>query len=322
MTNLRQDSMTGEQWVLEERSADPPSTEEGERWLRTDLNSGDKIATLRVDVGSSIHDVPIFSTGTAVDTVSEAMRIQVNNTTGYVPIAPVSDAAFPELRMQHNSQVHGFHDRVEPGSAIPDTAVLHSTAADYDGSKWVDQVGSNNVPDAQGDPSVVSDQINGYPAVYYDGGDISQTTTDVASSDPISVIFTARVRSPGGDAGLIDGGSGNAFHIRDLSGNEDHRLYRGGSAKLIAEPFDSNWHVWALTGTNGTDLALDIDGSNISSGALSSNILDGLTFAGDGDVVRAQEMDWAEFTVLENHTTAEKDEEVQRQANKYGISTA
>lgn len=123
MTDLRQNSMTGEQWVFEERSADPATTEEGERWLRTDLNSGDKIATLRVDVGSIIHDVPIFATGTAVDAVSEAMRIQVNGVTGYVPIAPVSDAAFPELRMQHNSEVHGYHNRVEPVFPIPDSGV-------------------------------------------------------------------------------------------------------------------------------------------------------------------------------------------------------
>lgn len=109
---LRADSMTGEQWVFDERTADPSSTIEGERWVRTDLNSGDKIATLRVDNGSSILDVPIFETGTSVD-VSEALRIRVSGVTGYIPIVPVSDAGFPALRMQHDSSIYGYHNAVE-----------------------------------------------------------------------------------------------------------------------------------------------------------------------------------------------------------------
>ena len=110
MTDLRADSMTGEQFVFDERTADPASTEEGERWLRTDLTSGDKIATLRVDVGTSVLDVPVFPVGTAEDSVVEAIRVRVGSQTGYIPAVPETNANFPALRLQHNGQVFGYHD--------------------------------------------------------------------------------------------------------------------------------------------------------------------------------------------------------------------
>jgi len=110
MTDLRADSMTGEQFVFDERTADPASTEEGERWLRTDLTSGDKIATLRVDVGTSVLDVPVFPIGTAEDSVVEAIRVRVGSQTGYIPAVPETNANFPALRLQHNGQVFGYHD--------------------------------------------------------------------------------------------------------------------------------------------------------------------------------------------------------------------
>lgn len=111
MTDLRADSMTGEQYVFEERTSDPSSTVEGERWLRTDLTSGDKIATLRVDVGGSTLDVPVFPTGTSEDGVTEALRVRVGSQTGYIPaIADTSAAGFPQLRLQHDGQVYGYHN--------------------------------------------------------------------------------------------------------------------------------------------------------------------------------------------------------------------
>lgn len=110
MTDLRADSMTGQQFVFDERTADPASTEEGERWLRTDLTSGDKIATLRVDVGTSVLDVPVFPVGTAEDSVVEAIRVRVGSQTGYIPAVPETNANFPALRLQHNGQVFGYHD--------------------------------------------------------------------------------------------------------------------------------------------------------------------------------------------------------------------
>jgi len=223
MTDLRQNSMTGEQWVFEERSADPASTEEGERWLRTDLNSGDKIATLRVDVGSSIRDVPIFATGTAVDTVSEAMRIQVNGVTGYVPIAPVSDAAFPELRIQHNSQVHGFHNRVDPGPAIPDSAVQH-LAFEQD---YTDSLGTQNAS-AIGSPGFTVDAAAGSYAVdlSQSGDGVDTNLQNISDGQPFSVSFVFKEETSGavgnGDYyfGAAEFTNFNGIQLREQDGLE------------------------------------------------------------------------------------------------------
>lgn len=202
---------------------------------------------------------------------------------------------------------------------ITDSAVLNTTADDYDGAKWVDTIGSNNVPDVSGDPSVVNDQINGYPAVYYDGSDISQTTSSVASTDPIAVIFTARLRSNGPDNQIIDSATGNGFALRDIGSN--HRLYRGSSGNAQGAALDTSWHVWTLEGFNGTDIRLRIDGGAFSSDSLSSQALDGLTIAARAnDLEKNPQMDMAEFTVLENHPSSDRDSEEQRQADKYGIT--
>ena len=124
MTDIGSDtsplSMTGEQWVLETRTDDPASPAPDERWIRTDLNEGDRVATLKCGDGT---EIPLFPVGLAEETVREARRFQVGGETVFAPLAPVDDAAFPERRFQHDGQLHAFHDRVAPGFAIPDSVV-------------------------------------------------------------------------------------------------------------------------------------------------------------------------------------------------------
>jgi hypothetical protein len=120
MTDLRQELMRGEQWTLEVRTSDPQNPSPDERWIRSDLDSGDKIATYRTGDGT---DIPIYPTGTAEDTVSEAIRIEVSGQTGYAPIAPESDAEFQSRQVQHNGQRYAHHNSVSPGAAIPDSGI-------------------------------------------------------------------------------------------------------------------------------------------------------------------------------------------------------
>jgi len=111
--------ITGEQWVLETRTDDPTNPGDGECWIREDLNSGDRVATLLFGDGT---EVPLFATGTAKDTVSEARRLQVNGQTVYAPIIPAGDATYPAHRMEHNGEVYGLHDAMSP-NGIPDSVV-------------------------------------------------------------------------------------------------------------------------------------------------------------------------------------------------------
>jgi hypothetical protein len=119
-TPTRPHALTGEQWRLEVRTDDPPSPSADERWIRSDLDGGDRVATLKCGDGT---EIPLFPTGTAEETVREARRYRVGGQTVYAPLAPVAEAAFPARRVQHDGQIHAFHDRVAPGSAIPDSVV-------------------------------------------------------------------------------------------------------------------------------------------------------------------------------------------------------
>jgi len=204
MTDLSTERMEGEQWLFEPRTTDPTTTQEGERWLRTDLDSGDKIATMRVDVGDSIRDVPIFNTGTAVDTVSEAMRIQVNGVTGYVPIVPVVDAAYPELRMQHNSEIHGYHNRVEPGSAV----LIQYLMDEGSGTSLADNSGNGNSGTLSGAGwASDSNAVGGFQTTY-DGTD-DYGEVDGSSSivyDEFTVLVTVELDSVSGLRSIINNG--------------------------------------------------------------------------------------------------------------------
>lgn len=119
-TPTRPHALTGEQWRLEVRADDPPSPSADERWIRSDLDGGDRVATIKCGDGT---EIPLFPTGTAEETVREARRYRVGGQTVYAPLAPVGEAAFPARRVQHDGQIHAFHDRVVPGSAIPDSVV-------------------------------------------------------------------------------------------------------------------------------------------------------------------------------------------------------
>jgi len=130
---LRARHMEGERWKMEARLADPPSTLEGECWIRPDLApEPDQLGTLRVDVGNSTLDVPIFAGGTSSADIEESLRIQLNNDVGYVPLAPLQDATYPELRVQQSSGTYGMHDAVEV-SAIPDSDLTQYSLTDPDG---------------------------------------------------------------------------------------------------------------------------------------------------------------------------------------------
>ena len=66
----------GQEWRLEVREDDPPDPADDERWLRSDLVDPDEnqLGVLKCGDGT---EIPIFETGTAEETVSEAMRVQI-----------------------------------------------------------------------------------------------------------------------------------------------------------------------------------------------------------------------------------------------------
>lgn len=206
-------------------------------------------------------------------------------------------------------------------SPIPDSAVLNLVAKDFTSTSWDSTIGDYSLSTV-GDPQTLSDELNGYDAVRYDGtDDKSETATDVAGTDPIVIIITAKVRDTSGIYFMVDGDSDRAIAFNTDDSTSSWDTHRGGTtASDDIGSLDTNWHVFALIGQNSDEVNLEIDGSAIGGGVGNSNILDGLTIADRGSGGNEAPLDITELTVLENYASGDKDDEINRQADKYGIS--
>lgn len=220
--DLRADRATGEQLVLPVRSSDPPTAASGYQcWIRSDLDSGDKIATLRWRDGT---EVPIFpTTATFGPDVYDWFRVPVGGQMGVVPLAQASDATFDGRRIPWGGTDYGLHDGLEL-SAIPDTSMFQSPIyqwAAVDGidvsdgeptSSWDDAL-SGLTASATNTPTYQSDQ-SGFEAVDYQSaepdhhlfGSDGQLPT---GGSPVSFAGTVYVKS-GADGALVSYGKNNA----------------------------------------------------------------------------------------------------------------
>lgn len=231
------------------------------------------------------------------------------------------DAGTYTMRVRSDDDIEEF--TIDLVAAIPDSTVLNARASDYDGSTFQSNIGPN-IPDANGSPTLVSGDINGYDAVDYDGtDDSSQTTTSLSTTDPKAIIFTAAINTDNNGGVAIDSDSDLAFALNDDS-SSDWNLFRGGTngGGLSSGTFDSNYHVYAMVGRNGSDIELEIDGTLEGSTSASTADLTGLTIGDRGALGQNnfEDINLAEITVLDNFATGDKDEEIQRQADKFGIT--
>lgn len=323
---LRAGSMTGEQWVFEERTVDPSSTIEGERWLRTDLNSGDKIATLRVDAGSSILDIPIFEVGTSVD-VTEALRIEVNGLTGYIPMLSVSDAAFPELRMQHNSSVYGFHDAVDL-NPIPDREDLH---AHYDAtelalsdgnavSTWPDETNNGYDLTEGSAPQYVADGINGNPVVSFDGVEDVLDVTFSQLAQPNHVFIAGRYVGGSGER-LFQSPDSNARHNVDTGGDGTNFGIYAGDLLNTGVAADTDPHI--LTARfDGTNSLHRVDAGNVASatGDAGNESMGGIRLAADDSLSDFGEVEVGEVLVYPQDKSSIQSDVEEYLSDKWGIT--
>jgi hypothetical protein len=217
-------------------------------------------------------------------------------------------------------------------SAIPDTAVANAKASDYDGSKWVANIGPD-LPDGNGDPATNSVTIGGesFTAVRYDGSNEefshSNDSGFALNGDPLAIIITLIDNTPDKSEFqyYIDGGSSDEF----VAGKNDQagsplRLVSG-DISTSGDDADSNAHTFCVE-TDGSDARLLRDGTAVLSGTGTPDDLTGFTINGRGDDgglgdsnVTYTDLDALEYTILENHSQKERDNEINRQMSKYNI---
>jgi len=204
-------------------------------------------------------------------------------------------------------------------SAAPDLAgvVLNASAENYDGTKYVSSVGPN-IPDAGGSPSIVSNAINGFDAVQYNGGS-SRTNTTIATSTSIAIVSTFKKSNLNDNAVMIDDPADFlTFGLNDDSGGSDYLLFiedsSGTQQKLFANysSFNTNYHVHAFG--IGSELFFSQDGSTKASDSsvTQANPLDGFE-------IGFATMQVAEISVLDNFSATELNDEITRQRNKYNL---
>jgi hypothetical protein len=95
---------------LETRTSDPASPADGERWLRTDLDSGtDKLAELRWFDGSVTNGIKVVAPGSTDSDIAEVLRVETPNGTGVVPaVSPPGDAIYSSQRLRHAGADYGL----------------------------------------------------------------------------------------------------------------------------------------------------------------------------------------------------------------------
>lgn len=159
-----------EQLKFEFRTSDPSNPLPNEMWGRSDLDSGDKVATLRWnESGTPYEEIPAFAPGTSGEDVEEVLPVQTPNGEGYIPTT-TQFPAYSQLALQHNGDTLGWHDAIE-ASEIPDTEVyLHDDFGDgklqnRDGGGTVTHNGETGVYRPEytidgGSPTVTNEQLD------------------------------------------------------------------------------------------------------------------------------------------------------------------
>jgi len=210
-------------------------------------------------------------------------------------------------------------------SAIPDSVVFNVRARDNDGSKYVANVGPD-LPDAKGNPSTTTVSIGGddFTAVRYNSSnsDVSQTTTQLATGDPIAIVYSVANRSPNtSPKHYVDSDTADGFgHLLNADPEDPHRILgMDFGVDAQGDDADSNFHTFAYK-ISSTEATLSRDGTTILTDTNTLDpTLDGFTLAGRGDFGDTTDLDVLEVSAMDSPSSSDISDEVSRQRSKYNI---
>lgn len=214
---------------------------------------------------------------------------------------------------------------------IPNSVVVNAVASNYNGSKWVADIGPD-LPDISGNPSKANVDINGdtVTVVRYNSGnnDASRSTASgySLSSNSQAIVYTVinRVPEPSDYRYYVDGGESDEF-THNLDGGESGRPHRirsiDSGVDITGNDADSEPHTFALEG-NGDTFRLLRDKNEIIKDTNSGfDSLSGfsLSVRGDGNLNYSSSLDVVEYSILDNHTNHDLESEIDRQMTNHNI---
>ncbi len=159
---------------------------------------------------------------------------------------------------------------------------------------WADQSGSGynfaQITDSK-KPIWTADQINGYPALVFDGIDDWLSNAAIALSQPATVFIVAKYVTPNNNAALFDGetGVGNTGRwVMDSGlGSAGHYELYAGSGIYSSESISMDtWHLF-IGVINGASSSLQIDNNALNNGNVGANNLDKMILGALGYTVPA-----------------------------------
>lgn len=189
-------SVTTDRVAYEPLTSDPSETYKGSSWFRDDLDSGDKIGTLRFqndDAGTDIFDIPVFAESESVDGVVKVRAIQTADGEAFIPMVE-EGGAFPEWRFQHDGTWYGAHNALD---VIPSSVVLQYYGDTYSGgdTTWTDDNGVQNMSLTGGETATTlsdSAEAVGFDGSSDGGGITMPTSLEGASLENSSLEFTVQ----------------------------------------------------------------------------------------------------------------------------------
>ena len=182
-----------------------------------------QIGTVKLQTqNSGVVDVPVFETGDSASGVFEFVRVETASGTGFIPVTDPADATYPYLRVQsQNNGIVAVTDTA--GTDIPDSGLLHDYNAleESTTSTFEDRVGSNDLS-ANGDPTLISDGINGKQTIRLDGVDDSYVGDGITQNGDYTTAGVIDFRETDNNQNILRnaGSSGYRFEGRASDGDD------------------------------------------------------------------------------------------------------
>ena len=209
--------------------------------------------------------------------------------------------------------------------AIPDSVEYQWVAGDYDesGGEWTDTISNITLTDDEGSPTLESDQINGEPAVRYDGGEKSISNSNALDEDaPLTVFIVSDLKNNETDDMFWGDVDDDDTFLQDEEGGFYRLRVDDNDLETTGRPAEQGWQIReAVLGGSGEEIIRE-NGEELESDDISSAGLSGFTISGRSgeDTSRMLEQDVAEVSILVAPAEGETTEERERLSSKYGIA--
>lgn len=281
--------------------------EEGRYRLRTDLDSGDRIATYEINVGNGIEEAPVFPVSMSTDSAIQKYRQTYvpGEGWGFVPVADEDNyhVTYPQLQLYHDpsGSWYGWHDAA---AAVPNSAIHQWKYSEGSGDTFADSIG--NADGTRNGFTWVSGTWVGNNAADYNGsddyGDVGTLGSFGSSiSSDFAVAITVETTDDGSFNNIVGGvqnsGDGTRLFLRNRDSGQLNINMRDQNDNVIsvyATPsiWDGDKHrlVFNKTANSASGLEIWVDGSEEStttatdeSFSSTSNFDRSFTFAAQND---------------------------------------